>query len=200
MKKKIAVLISNAGTGTNLQAIIDSIESGKINGEIAVVISDKQEAFGLQRAKKHKIKTAINSDKKNLRSFLKKYNIDYVCLAGWKQIITNEVLEYYKNRILNTHPGLIPDSIDGVVKNPDGTDALWNKGKFTDKAMQNFLETGATYAGCTNHLLSAEFDFGPVLGRCFEKIELDDNVDSLYTRLKIKENQLYVDVLTKLCK
>lgn len=200
MKKRIAVLISNAGTGTNLQSIIDGIASGEINGEIVVVISDKEDAFGLQRAKKHNVQVAINTDKEQLLELLHKYRVDYVCLGGWKQIITDEVLEAFDNRILNTHPGLIPDSMEGVIKNPDGTNGLWNKGKFTDKAMQNFLDAKATYAGCSNHLLTHEFDFGPVLGRCFEKIEPDDTVDSLYTRLKIKENQLYVDVLNKLCK
>ena len=127
-------------------------------------------------------------------------NPDYVCLAGWKQIIIPEVIESFKNKILNLHPGLIPDSMDGMVKNPDGTDALWNRGKLTEAAIQNFLDNQATYTGSTIHFLSKEFDFGPVLGRCFEKIQPSDTVDSLYTRLKIKENQLYVDVLTKLCK
>ncbi len=196
--KKLAVLISNAGTGTNLQAIIDGIKSGKINAKIAVVISDKEDAIGLQRAKKHKIKTEICSHKEDLLELLKKYKPDFVCLAGWKQIILDEVID--GNRILNTHPGLIPDIMDGVVKNPDGTDAIWNKGKMTNKAMQNFLDHKATYAGCTNHFLSHEFDFGPVSGRCFEKILPGDTIESLYTRLKVKENQLYVDVLVKLCK
>lgn len=197
--KKLAVLISNAGTGTNLQAIIDAIESGKINAKIVVVVSDKEDAFGLTRANKHRIPTEINKNKESLLPLLKKYNVDYVCLAGWKQIITDELIKEFDHQILNTHPGLIPDTMNGVVKNPDGTDALWNKGKFTQKAMQNFLETGATYAGCTNHFLSLEFDFGSVLGRCFEKIQPGDTADSLYTRLKVKENQLYVNALEKLC-
>lgn len=199
MKKRLAVLISNAGTGTNLQAIIDGVESGKINAKIAVVISDKGDAYGLQRAKKHHLPTEINADKNNLLGLLRRYNIDYVCLAGWKQIITDDVMEAFQNRILNTHPGLIPDTMDGIVKNPDGTNGLWNKGKFTEKAMQYFLESGATYAGCSNHFLTDEFDFGPVLGRCFEKIKTNDTVESLYARLKVKENQLYIEVLAKLC-
>lgn len=197
--KKLAVLISNAGTGTNLQAIIDATEGGKINSKIAVVISDKEDAVGLQTAKQHNIPTEINPNKENLLTLLQKYNVDYVCLTGWKQIITDDVLQKFENRILNTHPGLIPDTIDGIVKNPDGTPALWNKGKFTQKAMQNFLEKKATFAGCSNHLLTSEFDFGPVLGRVFEKILPSDTIETLYTRLKKKENELYVDVLAKLC-
>lgn len=200
MVKKIAVLISNKGTGTNLQAIIDGIRSGKINAKIVTVTSDIKDTLGLNRARKHHLPIKICPKKEDLLSLLKKLDIDYICLAGWKQIILDEVIDAFPNRILNTHPGLIPDNMDGVVKNPDGTDAIWNKGKMTDKAIQNFLDDKATYAGCTNHFLSHEFDFGKVLGRCFEKIKKGDTVESLYTRLKEKENKLYVDVLARLCK
>lgn len=197
--KKLAVLISNKGTGTNLQAIIDGVESGKIHAQIISVISDTENAPGLERAKKHNLPINICLDKQDLLPLLQKLNPDYICLGGWKQIITDEVLSEFPNRILNVHPGLIPDKTNGVVKNPDGTDALWNKGKFTDLAMQNFLENSATYAGSSIHFLSKEFDFGKVLGRVFEKIQSSDTIDSLYARLKAKENQLYVDVLTRLC-
>jgi phosphoribosylglycinamide formyltransferase-1 len=125
-------------------------------------------------------------------------NPDYICLAGWKQKILDEVILAFPNKILNMHPGLIPDSMDSVVKNPDGTDAVWNKGGFTAKAIQNFFDQHATYAGSSVNFLTLEFDFGPVLGRVFEKIETDDTVDSLYERLKKKENNLYVEVLEKL--
>lgn len=197
--KKIAVLISNAGTGTNLQAIIDGIEGGKINGIVAVVISDKEDAFGLQRAKKHNIPTEINPDKENLLELLKKYDIDYVTLAGWKQFLTEEVMTAYQNKVINLHPGLIPDDLNGVVENPDGTPGLWNKKMFTTKALQNYFDNKSTFAGSSIHFLTKEVDFGPVLGRCFEKIEEGDTVESLYKRLKVKENQLYIDVLAKLC-
>ncbi len=198
--KRIAVLISNIGEGTNLQAIIDGVESGKIQAKIVAVISDTPDASGLNRARKHKLPIKIVPKKENLLDVLKKLNPDYICLAGWKQIIVSEVIDAFPNRILNTHPGLIPDTMDKKVKNPDGTDAIWNKGKMTDKAMQNFLDNKATYAGCTNHFLSREFDFGPVLERCFEKILPGDTTESLYSRLKIKENKLYVEILAKLCK
>ncbi len=121
---------------------------------------------------------------------------DYVCLTGWKQIIPDDVINNFK--ILNIHPGLIPDTMNGVVKNPDGTDALWNKGLFKNKAIQNFFDKKATYAGSTLHYLTHEFDFGPVLARCFEKIQPDDTVESLYARLKVKENQLWQNVFSLL--
>lgn len=197
--KKLAVLISNAGVGTNLQAIIDGINSGKINGKIIAVISDREDALGLERAIEYNLPIKIVPKKEELLSVLKQINPDYICLAGWKQIILDEVIDAFADRILNIHPGLIPDTLDGIVKNPDGTDGLWNKGKLTNKAIQNFLDSKSSYAGSTVHFLSHEFDFGPVLERVFEKIQLDDTVDSLYSRLKVKENEAYVNVLERLC-
>lgn len=199
-KLKLVILISNAGTGTNLKAIIDGIDAGKINVEICAVISDKADALGLERARAHNLKIEICPDKEILLPLLKKLNPDYICLAGWKQIILDEVILFFPNKILNLHPGLIPDTIDGSVKNPDNTDALWNKGMLTTKAIQNFLDQKATFAGSSIHFLTLNFDFGPVLERTFEKIEASDTVESLYTRLKKKENQLYVEVLEKLCR
>jgi formyltetrahydrofolate-dependent phosphoribosylglycinamide formyltransferase len=199
-QKTLAVLISDAGTGTNLQAIIDAIESKKLNAKIITVISDKESAYGLIRARRHKIPTHICSKKQDLITLLDKLNPTFICLAGWKQIISDDVLKAFPNRILNTHPGLIPDKIDGIVLNPDGTKAIWNKGKMTDVAIQNFFSQRSTYAGCSNHFLSEEFDFGKVLGRCFEKIKKGDTIDTLYERLKKKENVLYIKVLKELCK
>ncbi len=198
---KLAILISNAGTGTNLKAIIDGVESGKINAEIAAVVSDKADAAGLEHARAHNLKIEICPAKENLLPLLQKINPDYVCLAGWKQIILDEVILAFSNKILNLHPGLIPDieNANGTsVKNPDGTPALWNKSMLTTKAIQNFLDLKSTYAGSSIHFLTLNFDFGPVLGRAFEKIQADDTAESLYTRLKKKENELYVEVLGKL--
>jgi phosphoribosylglycinamide formyltransferase-1 len=196
--KKIAVLISNTGTGTNLQAIIDGVEQGKIAAKITAVISDKVDALGLERARKHNLPVEICEKKENLLSLLQKLNPDYICLAGWKQIVLDEVILAFPNKILNLHPGLVPDGLEEIVKNPDGTDGLWNKGMLTTKAVQNFLDRKATYAGSSIHFLTLVFDFGPVLGRVFEKIEPGDTVDLLYERLKKKENKLYADVLAKL--
>lgn len=197
-KSKIVVLISDAGTGTNLQAIIDGIKDEKINAEIISVISDKTNAQGLERARNNNLPINICSTKEDLLGLLRRLNPDYICLAGWKQIILDEVIEEFPNKILNLHPGLIPDDVNSTVLNPDNTNALWNKGKLTDKAIQNFLDSKATYAGSSIHFLTLDFDFGPVLGRVFEKIEENDSVESLYSRLKIKENKLYIQVLEKL--
>ena len=109
-----------------------------------------------------------------------------VVLAGWKLIVSQSLINTFKNKVLNLHPGLIPDMINGIVYNPDNTKGLWNRGKLTDVAIQNFLDNKSTYAGSTVHFLSNEFDFGIVLNRCFEKILPNDTIESLYTRLKKK--------------
>ena len=200
-KIKLIVLISNVGTGTNLQAIIDGINSGSINAEISAVVSDTEEALGLERARKHNLNIEICREKGGLLMILQKYSPDYICLAGWKQIILDEVINTYPNKILNLHPGIIPDSVEageGSIKNPDGTPSLWNKGMLTNKAIQNFLDKKSTFAGSSIHFLTSNFDFGPVLGRVYEEVVEHDNIESLYSRLKKKENKLYIEVLSKL--
>ena len=197
--KRLAVLISNAGTGTNLQAIIDAIKNNQLNAKISIVVSSDKDAFGLVRAKKNKIPTEICLKKENLFPLLRKHSPDYICLAGWKQIVTDEVINNYPNKILNIHPGAVPDKIDGFIRSPDGSKALWNKGKLTNVAIANFLDNNASYAGCSIHFLSHKFDFGEVLGRCFEKIRKNDDAESLYKRLKVKENKMYVETLIRLC-
>ncbi len=171
-------MVHQGGAQTNLKVVRSAIDAKIINAEILTVIMDTE----------------------NPTPILEKVSPDYICLAGWKKIIPNEMIRKYENRILNLHPGLIPDTIDGIVKNPDDTEGLWNKGMYGDKAIQNFLDQKSTYAGSSIHFLTLDFDFGPVLGRTFEKIEPNDTVESLYARLKKKENQLYVEVLEKFAK
>src|SRR3990167_1855599 len=197
--KKLAVLISTVGTGSNLQAIIDAIEAKKLNAEIAIVISDSKEALGIKRAKKHSLKIAICPKKEDLLPILEAIKPDYIVLAGWKQIVSDELIYKFQNRILNLHPGLVPQTIKGNVKNPDGTRALWNRGLLADKAIQNFLDQKSTYAGSTIHFLSKEFDFGKVLKRGFVKVHKNDTVETLYGRLKKEEHKIYVESLQKLC-
>ena len=197
--KKLAILISEAGTGTNLQAIVDAVKNKKLRAKIVLVVSSSKKAYGLQRAKKSNVFTMIINKKDDLKKILIDNQVNLVVLAGWKLIIPLSLINSFKNKILNIHPGLIPDKIDGVVKNPDQTDGFWNRGKLTDIAIKNFLDKKATYAGSTVHFLSSEFDFGKILNRCFEKILPNDTVQSLYTRLKKKENKIYVESLMRLC-
>src|SRR3989338_8867594 len=155
---RIVVLISNAGTGTNLQAIIEGVEEGRIKAQIKAVISDREDAPGLERAEKHGLPIEICRKKEDLLPLLCKLEPNYICLAGWKQIILDEVILAFPNKILNLHPGIIGGLTSGglysnllggessTAKNPDGTPALWNKGKLADKAIQNFLEEKMTFA------------------------------------------------------
>ncbi len=175
-KIKLAILVHEGGAHTNLKAIKDAVDKGIINAEISLVISDKEKDI----------------------SIIDKISPDYICLCGWKKIIPEAFIKNNENKILNLHPGLIPDTLDGSILNPDGTEALWNKGMYGDKAIANFLDKKSTFAGSSIHFLTLNFDFGPVLSRTFEKIEEQDTVESLYARLKKKENNLYVEVLQKL--
>ena len=175
-KKKLVLMVHEGGSHTNLKTIRRAVDAGKINAEISAVVSDKENAIPV----------------------LEKMSPDYICLAGWKKIIPKKIIKEYKNKILNIHPGLIPDTVNEKVKNPDDTEALWNKEMYGNKAVQNFLDRKATFAGSSIHFLTLDFDFGPVLGRTFEKIQINDTVESLYARLKKKENELYVEILEKL--
>jgi folate-dependent phosphoribosylglycinamide formyltransferase PurN len=195
---KLVVLISDKGTGTNVQAIIDGIREGRVPGEIVAVVADTPGAPGLERARKNDVPVEICSGKEDLLPLLLQLKPDYICLAGWKQIIADVVLSAFPDRILNLHPGVVPDALGSSFSNPDGTPGLWNRGMLTVKAIENVLRQGATFAGSSIHFLTPEFDYGRVLGRVFERVLPGDTVDSLYARLKMKENQLYVDVLRKL--
>src|SRR3990167_2821369 len=113
-KTKLALLVHEGGTQTNLKAIREAIDNARINAEISAVISDSQDATPI----------------------LERVSPDYICLAGWKKIIPDEITEKYANKILNIHPGLIPDIVDGKVLNPDNTKALWNKGMYGNKAIK----------------------------------------------------------------
>ncbi len=196
--KRLVVLISNVGTGSNLQAIIRAQKSQILKMQIIATICDTKDAIGLTHARKNKIPIIICPDNKKLFPILKKIKPDYIALAGWKQIITDDVIKNYPNKILNLHPGLIPDTPNGIVYAPDRTKALWNRGLLGQKAVQNFLDKGATYAGSSIHFLTNEFDFGPVLARTFEKIKKSDTVESLYLRLKKKEHAIYTKTLRTL--
>ena len=102
----IGVLIS--GGGTNLQAVIDGTESGEIKGQVKVVISSKQGAYGLERAKNHNIKAICETDEDKIIEILKENKIDLVVLAGYLKIISPKLVNEFRNKMINIHPSLIP--------------------------------------------------------------------------------------------
>lgn len=199
--KKIAVLISNKGTGSNLQAIIDNQKAGKIKGEIAVVVSDKADAYGLVRAKKNKIATLVRPfrkfkdkqarrvyGKKLAKELREKFQVDLVVLAGWMIVLPLSFLNYFPQSVINLHPGLIPDKKNGRLRLSDGSLARSFEGEMADGAIQAALSAGITISGSSTHFITQEVDWGPVIMRAEEKIKPGDRVESFYTRLKKKEH------------
>ncbi|WP_373000305.1 phosphoribosylglycinamide formyltransferase, partial [Lutispora sp.] len=171
-KVKIGVLIS--GGGTNLQALIDNIEKGLINGEIAVVISDKKGVYGLERARKHGI-SAIEIDKREFNdrndfmkaiiNELESHEVELVVLAGFLSILSSDFIEKYRNRIMNIHPSLIP--------------AFCGKGYYGQRVHKAVLEYGAKISGATVHFVDEGADTGPIILQEAVKVEEGDTPESL---------------------
>ncbi len=212
--KRIAILISNKGTGSNLEAIINAINIGEItNGKIVVVVSNKKDALGLIRAKKHKIRTEI-LDLKEFISFGKsraeydavlgkllknKYKVDLVILAGWLLILSENFIKYFPEKIINLHPGLLPDGKKEYVKLSDGTRIKAIRGLHTDKAVQFAIDQGFSTTGSTVHFITPLVDNGPVILRSEVKILPGDSIDSLYERMKREEHKILPKAIGLFC-
>ena len=144
---KIAVLIS--GGGTNLQSLIDNVQSGYINGKIALVVSDKQNAFGLKRAEKAGIKAEYIKDEEVLIKRLEEEKIDLIVLAGYLAIVSDKLIDLYKNKIMNIHPSLIP--------------SFCGPGYYGIHVHNKAFERGVKVAGATVHFVSNVVDGGPII-------------------------------------
>jgi len=184
MAIKISVLVS--GRGTNLQSVIDAIESGEIkNAEIACVISNKKEAYALQRAENHGIeKIFVNPadfdsrfeyDEKVL-SILKEKETDLVLLAGYLKIISDSIITEYKNKIINIHPSLLP-SFKGL------------------NAQEQAIDYGVKFTGCTVHFVEPDLDAGPIIMQKVIPVLENDTAESLSDRLLVEENKAYREVV-----
>lgn len=176
---RLGVLVS--GSGTNLQAIIDRIETGDISAEIACVISNKPEAFALTRAKKHGIPIVIheNSGFANRQEYdartvdiLKSHNVDLVVLAGFMRILTNTMIDAFPNAIINIHPALLP-SFPGL------------------HAQQQALDYGVRYTGCTVHFVDCGTDTGPIILQSVVPVEQDDTEESLSAKIQKEEHSVF---------
>jgi phosphoribosylglycinamide formyltransferase 1 len=178
-KIRVGVLIS--GDGTNLQAIIDRSTAGELDAEVVCVISNKADAFGLQRAKKHGI-ASLHLDHRSysgrqeydiaLAEYLKSFKVDLVVLAGFMRIVTSVLLEAFPNRVMNIHPALLP-SFPGL------------------DAQKQALDYGAKISGCTVHFVDAGTDTGPIILQTAVPVLEDDTVESLSERIHIEEHRLY---------
>jgi phosphoribosylglycinamide formyltransferase 1 len=177
---KIGVLVS--GRGSNLQAIIDNIEKGSLNAELAVVISDQADAYALERARKHHVPGVHVSAKGYkgrrdeydvlLMKELQKHNVELVALAGFMRIITPTLLKAFPHRVLNIHPALLP-SFPGL---------------HVQKAA---LEHGVKFSGCTVHFVDEGMDTGPIIIQAVVPILDNDTEDTLSARILKQEHKIY---------
>ncbi len=179
----IAVLVS--GRGSNLQAIIDSIENGYLKARITVVISDVGNAYALERARKHGIEAVFinpgNFASKELYEekvleVLKKHGAELVLLAGYMRILGKTLLEAFKDRMLNIHPALLP-AFPGL------------------HAQRQAFDHGVKVAGCTVHFVDETLDGGPIiLQRCVE-VKEDDTPETLADRILEQEHKIYPEAV-----
>lgn len=183
MLKNIAVLVS--GGGTNLQSIIDATEVGEINGQIKVVISNKENAYGLERARKHNIEAVFENDEKKVIEILKEKEIDIVVMAGYLKIISADFVNEFKNRMINIHPSLIP--------------SFCGKGYYGKKVHQGVLDYGAKVTGATVHFVTEGADEGPIIMQEAVKVEQDDDADTLAARVLKVEHQILKKSVALLC-
>lgn len=183
MLKNIAVLVS--GGGTNLQSIIDATEAGEINGQIKVVISNKENAYGLERARKHSIEAVFENDEKKVIEILKEKEIDIVVMAGYLKIISADFVNEFKNRMINIHPSLIP--------------SFCGKGYYGKKVHQGVLDYGAKVTGATVHFVTEGADEGPIIMQEAVKVEQDDDADTLAARVLKVEHQILKKSVALLC-
>lgn len=143
----IAVLIS--GSGTNLQSLIDACNRKEINGEIKLVVSNKESAYGLTRAKNSNIKAVFEKDENKVLALLKEEKIDLIVLAGYLAIISDNFINQYENKIINIHPSLIP--------------SFCGSGYYGLRVHKKAFERGVKVAGATVHFVSNVVDGGPII-------------------------------------
>ena len=184
---KIAVLVS--GTGSNLQALIDAQLNGQLSGQIVGVLSNKADAYALQRATQQQIATTVISHKNypNRAGFdeamhqqLLAWQVDLVILAGFMRILTPEFVSKWQGKMLNIHPSLLP----------------FYKGMNTH---QRVLNTGDRLHGCTVHFVTAELDAGQSIAQSVIQVGLQDTAESLAQRVHQLEHFIYPQVAQWLC-
>ncbi len=196
-KLRLAVLVS--GTGSNLQALIDAINSQELPGvEIALVLSNKANAYGLQRAFNHKLPAIYLPWQKRDEAeaitleLMRLFNIDLIVLAGWMRILSANFIGRFPRRIINLHPALLPDNGEETITTSTGIEIPALRGLHVVKQA---LELGLPVTGSTVHYVIPEVDAGPVIGRAEVTIQPDDNEETLHERLKIQEHRLVVDAV-----
>ncbi|WP_298837892.1 phosphoribosylglycinamide formyltransferase [Clostridium sp.] len=187
---KIAVLVS--GSGSNLQAIIDNIESGNLNCSIEAVISDKKDAYGIDRAKAKNIKTFILDRKqygKNISAEILKIldgKVDLIVLAGFLSILQGELLSVFKGKIINIHPSLIPSFCGG--------------GMYGLKVHEKAIEYGVKVSGCTVHFVDEGTDSGPIIIQDVVPVFSEDTAKELQLRVLEQEHKALPEAINYIIK
>ncbi len=183
---RLGVLIS--GSGTNLQAVIDACEAGRVDGEVVVVLANKENAYGLVRADKAGIEavhidrtryTRMDEYNEAIRDILAEHLVDVVVMAGYMRLLGPEVLEAYPNRVMNIHPALLP-----AFPGPSG--------------IRDAYGYGVKVTGVTVHLASEEFDAGPIIAQEAVEVREDDTPESLEERIHQAEHRLYPSAIQML--
>jgi phosphoribosylglycinamide formyltransferase-1 len=181
--RRVAVLIS--GRGSNLQSIIDAIASRQLDATIAVVIADRGQAAGLQRARDAGIEAMCLSPRdypdrdahdRAIVAVLRDRRVDLVCLAGYMRLVSASLLEAFPNRILNVHPSLLPGF--------PGLDA-----------QRRALDHGVRVAGATVHLVTSELDGGPIILQAAVPVLDEDTVETLSARILVEEHRIYPEAI-----
>lgn len=180
--RKLGILLS--GRGSNFEAIADNVAAGKIHAEIAVVLSNKPNAPGLQRAKERGIPAECIPSRglereeydRQVVARLKQAQVDVVCLAGYMRLLSAYFVEQFPNRILNIHPSLLP-SFPGL------------------EAQKQAIEHGVKFSGCTVHLVDERLDAGPILVQAIVPVLDDDTEETLSERILQEEHRVYTDAI-----
>ncbi|MSS00951.1 phosphoribosylglycinamide formyltransferase [Floccifex porci] len=178
---RLAVLIS--GSGTDLQSIID--HRNQINGEIALVISNRKNAYGLQRAQDAGIKNLVIKNQDELLNTLKEEKIDFIVLAGYLAILGKELIDTYQNKIINIHPSLIP--------------SFCGPGMYGLHVHEAVLKRGVKVSGATVHFVSEEVDGGPIIWQEAVSIADLDTPEDIQKRVLEVEHKILPEVVQWIC-
>ncbi len=184
---KLAVLAS--GRGTDLQSVIDASEKNEIDAKVVVVISDRENAFALERAKKHGIDACfVNPENKNreehekeVSEIIDKYNVDLIVLAGYLRMLTPYFISNYRNRIINIHPALLP--------------FFGGKGMYGEKVHKAVLDSGMKITGCSVHFVDESIDGGPIIIQKAVEVKDDDTVETLASRVLEEEHKILPEAI-----
>jgi len=183
MTKRIGVLLS--GRGSNFEALAESIANGRLPGaEIAVVISNREGAPGIEKAKQRKLQTRVIPSKglereaydRQVVAALNESQVDLVCLAGYMRLLSPFFVASFQNRILNIHPSLLP-SFPGL------------------EAQRQALEYGVKFAGCTVHFVDENLDAGPIVLQATVPVEDGDTEETLSSRILQQEHRIYAEAV-----